>query len=212
MARQYTTDDLRSPAPLWAALKPVIIGSAVTSLLLGAFYAAEIPLGRNYYDNSATVSLGVFAVSVVSLGIYLAAIILTCRITYRMMRNLHALQAPTEMMSPVGAFAYYFVPFISLVLPIKAVKQMQRGTDALLTDMPSAESPQTGLWWGAWIVSNITSGIGFRLTSEPSMADSTLPAFFSSFGAIISVLACAAMIEVFRRLVDAQSRLMSSHR
>lgn len=208
MAKTYGPEFLRDPASLWGALRGGIVTFLLLELASIALSVANLTMGAAF-DQSLPLALAATAQGIVYLVTYIFCIVVTCRITYRMMRNLHALQAPVEMMSPPWAAGFYFVPVLFLFKPLQGVKQMQRGTDALLPDVPAAESGQTGFWWGTWIISNILANIAFRMTFDPDMQNPTLALQIGIAGSVISALSCVLMLDVFGRLSNGQSRMLA---
>lgn len=216
-ARTYSHADLRDPSPLWRALRAVIIVFAVVQLVQMTYEAAELALGADFAAENLAFALVMLLVFVISIASFVIAAVLTCRLTYRLMRNLHAWQAPVELMAPAWAAGWHFIPFASLWMPLRAVRQMQKGADALLKDIPSAESSQTGFWWGAWIVGNILGNISFRLLTSSGGFDG-VPTDLGLYRAsnvtgiassLLLAIACPLMIDVFGKLVDAQARIQA---
>ena len=84
--------------------------------------------------------------------------------------------------SPGWAVGSFFVPFVNLVVPYKAVREVWEKSDpAVRTEddfmfaQPSSAPLLLG-WWIAWLASNVLSNVVWRLHDENMTAD-TLPVF-----------------------------------
>src|SRR5262249_51887134 len=114
--------------------------------------------------NGAVVVLGLAASGVLYTIFFILCVFFTCRITYRMMKNLHELNASHVTISPTGAWGYYFIPFANLALPAKAVKEIWQGTFAELEGEPPREPRGAiGWWWSCWLLANFTENIAGRI-------------------------------------------------
>jgi hypothetical protein len=213
-AKVYTAADARDPNGLWRILKPVAFLSLASHVGLATLNGAELAIGASFLEDPFVQLTGI-TIGVTNIVALLIAIFLTCRLTFRLMRNLHAWQAPVEMMSPFWSVAWYFVPFANYWIPFRAVRQMQKGADALLLDVPSAESNGTGSWWLTWVIGTILGNISLRLMDRSgglggAPTDAGLYQAALVTGAISSgllVLSCIWFVGVFDRLVNAQSRI-----
>jgi Domain of unknown function (DUF4328) len=100
---------------------------------------------------------------------------------YRVVRNVPALGTPKSRVeySPGWAVGSFFVPFVNLVVPYKAVREVWeksdpavRTGDDFMFAQPSSAPLVLG-WWLAWLASNVLSNISWRLHDE-SMTPGTL--------------------------------------
>ena len=93
---------------------------------------------------------------------------------YRAVRNVPALGNPKSGVeySPGWAVGSFFVPFVNLVVPYRAVREVWeksdpavRTGDDFMFAQPSSAPLVLG-WWLAWIASNVLSNIAWRLHDD----------------------------------------------
>src|SRR5688572_6928256 len=101
-----TPAPIRDPLPLYGWLRVfVVIYAVVVTILVGfntGFYI--ISRGNPVYEpispTDMLITLGFAGVAVLSLLIFAVCVVLTLRITFRMMKNLHTLGSPHVSISP----------------------------------------------------------------------------------------------------------------
>jgi uncharacterized membrane protein len=148
---------------------------------------------------------------------YIFCVVLVCRVTYRMMRNLHQLGASQARISPGWAVGWYFIPFANLVMPVRAVTQIWHGTFGEL-NTPREPGGMIGLWWACWLISNFADSIGSQIMGEsnpfvtpmtPSSEQLYAGLALYNIGYLASVLAALLMLRLFDELTSAQKQLVS---
>ncbi|MES1156303.1 MAG: DUF4328 domain-containing protein [Alphaproteobacteria bacterium] len=165
----------------------------------------------------ALLALGVVACALIYTILFILCIFLTCRVTYRMVSNLHKLNSTYADMSPGWAIGYYFIPFANLVMPLRGVEQIWKGTFAELTnDVPPSPKGAIGWWWGCWIAANILENIASRLSGQGLLSTSSSPLTpeaisvengVEAIAEIFTLLACVFMLRLFGKLTKAQQGL-----
>ena len=177
-------------------------GVAVLSLFAEALSLVFPPLaddqeiGENMMG--AAVSICVFLLAVLDFFIYLATVVFFLMWLYRSYNNLRAFNPWNRPDYSAGwAVGSFFIPFVNLLVPYRAVKEVWQKSwpsDAALlsTPNPPASFP---LWWFFWLVSGFVNNISLRLTFDESVPQST--------ATIVSMLAGALGIlaAVFAYLV-----------
>ena len=115
--------------------------------------------------------------------------------------------------SSAWAVGSFFVPFVSLVVPYQAVKELWRKSEAAspLTFGESGPPSFFPLWWGFWIVSNIVSQISFRMSlAQKAPADITnIVAIASDLLSIPAALLALAVVRSIDRRQTEASREVS---
>lgn len=215
--------DLRDPRTLRATFVIFIVVSTVMSTLTGIMSIAFTLFSRgdpNWIPTTLTeqlLTLGLVAVSLLSIGAFIAAIVMTIRVTYRMMRNLHRIGSGHASISPFWSVAFYFVPFANLVMPASAVTEIWKGTFADLEDGPPPEpNGAIAWWWGPWLIANIGENIASRMLGTGLFQEPTMPSpgmlnagvVVSTISVIALVGACIFMLPLFGKLIEAQSELV----
>lgn len=212
----------RMTRPLWSGFSILLGIAIVAQLLLGAASSQELVFGIITPETASPVLIliGLVALLLIVVWVitFLLCIIYTCRITFRMMKNLNALEAPGERMSPTMAVVWYFIPFANLFLPYRAVKQIWNGTFELAAE-PGPDDGVILLWWLFWIGANITGNISFRMSLEAGgMSDIgphnvelyTASLWVGVASTVLSVLACWFMLKVFGPLSRAQDAIIAA--
>lgn len=212
----------RETASLWNWLR-VLLWAAIVAQLCGAAlegYELSLATPIEQQPDLTLILYGLLALllGIVGFIVFLLCVVFTLRLTYRLMKNLHAIDTPGMKMSPVWAAAWYFVPFANLYLPRKAVGQIWDQTFALTDDVAPDDIVVT-LWWVLWIVSNIASTVSWRMLVDAGGMDEFGPTDpdqyrMSLYVGIFSGLTGAAsswfMLRVFGPLSRAQDAIMPS--
>ncbi len=129
---------------------------------------------------------------------------------HRAFSNLAALGETHTEFSPGWAVGYFFIPFVNLVRPYQAVKELwlrskpQAESDFMLR---SADSTSTVLaWWLVWLASGVASNIAGRMfdrNEEPSLL---VTATWVTMAASILSIAAAALALIVVKTIDARQR------
>ncbi|HEU4794901.1 MAG TPA: DUF4328 domain-containing protein [Pyrinomonadaceae bacterium] len=128
-------------------------------------------------------------VAVLQLVIYVATVVAFLMWIYRAYDNLRAFNPWARFdYSPGWAVGSFFIPFVCLVIPYRAVREVwQKSTppdEALMfAPKPPAWFP---LWWLFWLSSMFADNISFRVSLNESVDEST--------GTIISIVASVLSI------------------
>jgi hypothetical protein len=214
----------RLTRPVWSGLSILLGIALVVQLLLGVASSVELWSGVMTADSVelspmvivfGLASLALLAVWVLTL---LLCIVYTCRITFRMMKNLDALEAPGERMSPTMAVVWYFIPFANLYLPYRAVKQIWKGTFELSAE-PEPDDGVVLIWWLLWIFSNITGNVALRMSMEsggmseagPHDVDLYIASIWVGLAStVLGVLGCWFMLKTFGPLSRTQDAIITA--
>lgn len=121
-----------------------------------------------------------FLVALATLFIFISLVIAFCVWLHRTSKNLPALGNSKSKIEYTSGWAVgsFFVPFVNLVVPYKAIKEIWEKSDpSIRTDeefmfaAPSSAPPLLLGWWIVWLASNFISNISWRLESRaPDMA------------------------------------------
>ncbi len=173
------------------------VGAIVTgiSLLAEALSLALPPLteDQELSDNMMGAALGVviFLLAILESIIYITTVVFFLMWIHRAYKNLRAFNSWSRLEhSPGWAVGSFFVPFINLAVPYRAVKEVWQKSwpadDALLY----APSPPAtfGLWWTFWLLASIGGNISWRLNFDESVPEST-KSMVSIVGGALSILA-----------------------
>lgn len=195
---------LRSFTLLYLALK--LCGAIV--FVLSHYFVAHRALGDS-------VAWGDGAYALASPPIYLVCLILTCRLTYRLMKNLHQLGSAQVEISPGWAVGYYFVLIANLIMPPRVAGEIWRGT-FWHEAQPRLPNGIIALWWTVTLITIATSIVASSGATEAGnfmlqVNFNVNPAQMSPLAAASSVLAgLSAMLflNVFGRITHGQHNLI----
>ena len=181
------------------AIGAVVTGmSLLTETLSLAFppLTEEQELGDN--PGGAIILLLVFLIAVLELIIYLTTVVFFLMWLYRAYENLRVFSRGRPLDSSSGwAVGSFFIPFVNLVVPYRAVREVWQKSGLLEDAMFSEPSPPASfpIWWTFWLLSSFVSNISMRLTFNESVSPSN--------ATIVSIIASALTIiaAVFAYLV-----------
>lgn len=86
----------------------------------------------------------------------------------RAMKNVRLLGATDATIRPFAVWAWHFVPFANLLMPMKAVSQIWFAS-LRLAERPAGGGGMIGLWWMGWIGAMIAQRILTVATSDPGI-------------------------------------------
>lgn len=169
---------------------PFVVVAVSTNAVLGLVTSA-LGMALDEVNPNPIVALLLLGAFVGSLATFLVSIIAVCLWTYRACANAHAIVddwvAPS--VSPGFAVGSYFIPFVNLVRPYQAMREIDSASIGTVSS-----DATLGIWWGTWIVGNILANIGFRFDSPEADLASGL----------VHVASAIALVLVVRRIHQAQ--------
>lgn len=213
----------RATQPLWSGLSILLGIGLVVQLLLAVFASYELWNGvvtAQSVADPATIAvlLAGLLFTIIWILVLLLCVVYTSRITFRMMKNLDVLEAPGERMSPTMAVAWYFIPIANLLMPLRGVRQIWKGTFDLASE-PGPDDGVVTIWWVLWIISNITGTISLRMSIQSGgmneMGPTNLELYNMSLwvgcaSSVLGALACWFMIKTFAPLARAQDAIIGA--
>lgn len=149
---------------------------AVAIVSAGSMLAAVLELLFPPLSDDQEISENVvgFAIALLQVGfaslqflLYVATVVFFLMWLYRSYENLPALGIPPRSIAYSSAWAVgsFFVPFVNLVVPYRAVKELWLKSAPSAPSFLQSDSPPTSLplWWAFWLLSNFASNIYFRI-------------------------------------------------
>lgn len=125
-------------------------------------------------------------------AVYVVAVFMVAKWTYRASANVHASGRPLET-SPPWAVGWYFIPVANLWKPYQALAEIVRATVTSSSGLPM------GLWWGLWLATSISGNISFRLTLRAVEPNEVIVA--SAFTLVSSATGLGAALALRRIIV-----------
>ena len=199
---------LRDPWPLLRWTRAILQIQIVVNACLVAFSVGVIALKRDpYIIDPHQIQLLAMAISYVQLANVVSLVIgaiLGALLTYRTMKNVHALRGAGARVTPLWSVLWYIVPIANVVMPPKAVSQIWDGTFG-----DSVQAKQRGKliwwWWIAIVASIILHQIALRATLSsgpmtPSVGDILHPLSYA-----LAAISALFFIRVFTLIARAQN-------
>jgi len=162
-----------SPRSRARITKVLLIAGAIVGVVSMVVAALELVFPTLTPDDEVQDNPGGLVVALLQLGVgsvqvlvYIVTVVFFLMWLYRSYGNLPSFGTPSRNISYSAGWAVgsFFIPFVNLLVPYRAVKELWRNsaaTDAfLVSDSPPAWFP---LWWLFWLLSNFASNIYFRM-------------------------------------------------
>jgi hypothetical protein len=128
---------------------------------------------------------------------------------YRVNLNAKVLK-PSKQVSPAWSVGWFFVPFASLVMPFRGLREAwQISTDP---ERPNAVGvpPLLRWWWGAWLIANIAGNLSFRLASSIKTAGGQLASDVTGvIATALNLVSAVLLIRIVRELTERQVGALS---
>jgi hypothetical protein len=117
---------------------------------------------------------------------------------YRSYENLIAFGVRGAAYSAGWAVGSFFVPFVNLVVPYRAVRELWNRSLGPSLFVTSAAGPPAWfpLWWTFWLLSNFSTNFYFRLSDGESMSREALAALGIASDALTVIAAIFAIVVV----------------
>ena len=158
-----------------------IVGAVVTGVTLVAetlTLAFPLTEGQALDENpmGAAVVLLLFLVGLLGMLVYMTTVVFFLVWLYRAANNVRAFDPSCRTdYSPGWAVGSFFVPFVNLLVPFRAVKEVWQKSappDAAMLAEPSPPA-SFSLWWVFWLLSCFATNISFRLSLNDNVPEST---------------------------------------
>ena len=198
----------------------LIVGAilSVLSLLSETLSLAIPPLtdDQEIGDNpfGFAITLLIFLLAVPGLIIYIATVVFFCVWLYRAHSNLAAfLTSPRSLnYSPGWAVGSFFIPFVNLVVPYRAVKEVWQKSgppDEALLGEPSPP-PSFPMWWLFWLLASFAGNISMRVSFNENVPESTatiVSIVASALSIVAAVFAYVVVDEIDKRQEETSGKL-----
>jgi hypothetical protein len=181
-------------------VKLLLIVGAITACLSFAIEALSFafPLlseDQEIGDNpaGAVLMIVMLLVAILELLIYVATVVFFLVWLYRAHDNLRAFNPWSRPeYSPGWAVGSFFIPFVNLLVPYRAVREVWQKSgppdEALMsTPAPPAVFP---IWWTFWLLASFAGNISMRLSFNERVPESTAT-MISMVASVLSIVAAA---------------------
>lgn len=161
--------------------------------------------GDGFENNPVTLVLAILTLglAVAQLVVFFTTVVVFLMWLYRVHENLAAFGIPRNQMQYSSAWAVgsFFIPFASLIIPYRAIKEVWQKSVPNYATMFSALSPPGyfAAWWGFWITSNIADQLYFRLSWREAAATDSIEVI-GAIGGVLGIVAAFLGVKVVREI------------
>ena len=196
-----------------------IIGLSL--LIVGELFSAMIGVGQVVSPDSSVDLEGPMSVWLLLQGVVfllrlpllIFTIVMFLIWIYRAYSNLEPLAGRNLQFSPGWAVGWWFIPFANLVKPYQVVREIWEESDpdvpdnepTFLTASSRTAPTYIGVWWGAWITSNILNNVTERTYDPDSMANIEISGIFFIVTGLLTAAAAVLAIMVVRDITERQA-------
>lgn len=211
----------RDPVPLartlvfllWIYLGTEVLWALASVMEFQALAAFGPKDPLTYWDELPTTgvqSLVIAAGGLLSALGFVVSGILTLKWIYRVNLNAVVL-APAKEVSPAWSVGWFFVPFASVYMPFKAMRetwQISQTPDGWRT-VPVP--PLLRWWWALFLITNVLDNGGFRMSFKAETAGMlALSAQVSVISAMLTIPLILVLTSIVRQVTDAQAGLLEA--
>jgi len=137
----------------------------------------------------------------------LFAAVFTCVFMYRTNVNARAMGATGMEHTPGWCGGYWFIPILNLVMPYRCMNEINKASRSPkgTSWKQLASESLIGLWWGLYILGNLTTNIVDRFIDAELIIDPMVISLLSWASSILAIGAAIAFMMVIRRITRLQS-------
>jgi len=142
------------------------------------------------------------------LGVFIATGIIFLKWIHRANLNCRGFGASTMKFTSGWSIGYYFIPFLNLVRPYQAMKEIWQVSRDPMNWQAQKGDGILGWWWALWLISGFLGNMTFRMSmnvdSPSSLEAATMVSIISSIVEIPLIIVAVTMIS---RITDMQANL-----
>lgn len=132
---------------------------------------------------------------------------------HRANSNCHEFEAQDMEFTPGWSIGYYFIPFINLYKPYRAMKEIWKVSINPANWQNESGSALLGWWWALWLVYNFLGQVVFRMSMRAdtisSLKASTTVSIISE---IIDIPLCLVSVSLISTIYTKQERLVKKNK
>ncbi|HYF35669.1 MAG TPA: DUF4328 domain-containing protein [Prosthecobacter sp.] len=143
------------------------------------------------------------------LAVFLTTAVVFAMWTYRANVNARGFGAGWMEISPGWAVGSYFIPFLNLVRPYQAMKEIWNASTNP-HESSKATNAAVGVWWGLWLLSGFLGQISLRLSMDADTVEKLKSATVASMASsIVGIPLTLMAIIVVKSIARKQERLVT---
>jgi hypothetical protein len=205
----------KNPFGLTQALKVMLwvqLGVTVISMLSDFGQMSLVGSGNITTESAEANDARQWMIGLLHFGVFIATGIIFLKWIYRANLNCHGFGASDMKFTPGWSIGYYFIPFINLVRPYQAMKEIWK-----VSSDPKNWQAQQGnallrWWWALWLISGFLGQLTFRMSmnvnSLSSLEAATMVSIMSSIVEIPLILVAMTLVT---RIIEKQTRLTGTN-
>ncbi len=152
-------------------------------------------------------------VALLALGAFVVTGVAFLKWIYRANQNCRGFGATDMKFSPRGSIGYYFVPFLNLVRPYQAMKEIWQVSRQPATWQTEKVGSLVGNWWTLWILSGVSGQMVFRMSDKAKTVEGLTHATYVSIASSgIDILLCIVAILLVKEIAARQELLVCGER
>ena len=215
---RYVSTSFRARIVTVLLIIGAFVSLAATLLAVAELVVPGELFGDGESEDPLTLVLALFAIGLALLEIvvYIATVVFFLMWLYRSRENLAAFGVRKNSLEYSSGWAVgsFFVPFVNLVIPYRAIKELWRKSVPNSDSMFSELSPPGffPLWWAFWLLSNFAERIYFRMSWRENVS-SDITAAVGVLAGLLSITAALLAVMIVREIERQQiesSRLLAS--
>lgn len=149
-------------------------------------------------------------IAILALAVYVITGIGFLKWIYRANLNSRGFGAVDMHFTPGWSIGYYFIPFINLVRPYQAMKEIWQVSQNPKDWKAQPGSGMLGWWWALWILSAVLGQVSYRLSMDAKDPASLHEATsYSIFSAIVDIPLCFVAMSLISTIYGRQKALVT---
>lgn len=180
------------------------------------FFFPELVVGDEEMEDPKVLIMALFQIGLglLEIVVYLATIVTFLLWLHRSYENLPAFGVRKNQLQYSSGWAVgsFFIPFASLVIPYRAIKELWRKSVPNTENFFSDPSPPPffPLWWAVWLISNFANQIYFRVSWRTELAPevSSLAGLLTAFLDLLAAILALMVVREIDRQQSANEKLM----
>ncbi|HLE37108.1 MAG TPA: DUF4328 domain-containing protein [Candidatus Acidoferrales bacterium] len=204
----------RDPEQLTAFLKVmlwILLGTTVLSLGSDLLQFQLLNSGRMTMVEAEANDSRQQIMGVIHLLVYVVTGVAFLRWIHRANTNVRGFGATELKFTPGWSVGYYFIPFLNLVRPYRAMKEIWQASKNPDGWNNEPAPPLLSWWWGLLLISGFLGQASLRLAlradDAASLSTSTIAALASG---LVDIPLCLVAIKLVTDIMDMQRRVVSA--
>ncbi len=200
----------RDPRGLTTALNVMLVIQLIVAVVSIVSDYAQLELARGTITIEAALANDSRQQMVfwISLAVFVVTGVLFLRWIHMANVNCRGFGAQGMEFTPGWSIGYYFIPFLNLVRPFQAMREIWKASSNPSSWPSQPGSALLGWWWFFWLATGILGQVYFRMAREvnspASLESATQVALASSVAEILLIIVAMMLIS---KIISMQTRL-----